>query len=87
MLGNIEADNPNGILKNVTIAVLLKYLRNFWRSLEISLINWKVIFLAKDLKDEFIGMNIKQKVRIKIKEVNLDISPSQILLESIDYLF
>ena len=39
LLGNIEADNPNGILKNVTIAVLLKYLRNFWRSLEISLIN------------------------------------------------
>ena len=30
-------------------------------------------FLAKDLKDQLIGMNIKQKVRIKL-QINLDIS-------------
>ena len=37
-----KADGPNGILKNATIAVPLKYLSNFWRSLEIPLINCKV---------------------------------------------
>ena len=32
-----QADNPaDGILKNATIAVSLKYLSNFWRSLEMS---------------------------------------------------
>ena len=38
-----QADNAvNGILKSVTIAVPLKYLSNFWRLLEMSLINSKV---------------------------------------------
>ena len=44
-------------------------------------------FLAKNLKDQFIGMNIKQKERIKIRQMSLDIFTSQILLESIDCLF
>ena len=30
-------------------------------------------FLAKDLKDHFTGMNIKQKVRIKIQRMSIDI--------------
>ena len=30
-------------------------------------------FLVKDLKDQFIGMNIKQKVIIKIQQTNLDL--------------
>ena len=34
--------NVNGILRNAAIAVLLKYLSNFWRSLEMPLINCKV---------------------------------------------
>ena len=34
----------NGIFKNVKIAVLLKYLTNFWRSLEMPLINCKIHF-------------------------------------------
>ena len=46
LLSNVEAQpNPNhayGILKNATIAVPLKYLSNFWRSLEMPLINCKV---------------------------------------------
>ena len=38
-----QADNAaNGILKNATIGVPLKYLSNFWRSLEMPLINCKV---------------------------------------------
>ena len=42
LLGNTEADNTNGILKNATIGVPSKYLSNFWRSLEIPLINSKI---------------------------------------------
>ena len=38
LLGN----TANGILTNATIAVPLKYLSNFWRSLEMPLINCKV---------------------------------------------
>ena len=44
-------------------------------------------FLAKDLKVQFIRMNIKQKKRIKIQQMNLDIFSNQIFLESIDCLF
>ena len=36
------ANVANGILKKTTIAIPLKYLSNFWRSLERPLINWKV---------------------------------------------
>ena len=31
LLGNTEANGTNGILKNATIAVPLKYLSKFWR--------------------------------------------------------
>ena len=36
LLGNTKTEGANGILKNATIAVPLKYLSNFWRSLEMS---------------------------------------------------
>ena len=39
LIGNTEA---NGAKNKVKIAVPLKYLSNFWRSLEMSLINCKV---------------------------------------------
>ena len=46
LLGNPVAqpnqDQANGILRNATIAVLLKYLSNFWRLLEMLSINRKV---------------------------------------------
>ena len=42
LLENIKGDEANGILKNATIAVPLKYLSNFWVSLEMPLINCKV---------------------------------------------
>ena len=118
----------------------LKYLDNFWRSIEVLLINCKVElklkwskycvlsangndnanvnynanniiflsmtqnymfplsfyqqkiiknylnFLAKDLKKQFIRMNIKQKVRIKIQQMNIDVFSDLILLELIYYL-
>ena len=42
LLQNTEADNANGILRNTAIAVPLKYLSSFWRTLEMPLINCKV---------------------------------------------
>ena len=36
-------DDDNGVFKNVKIAVPLKYLSNFWGSLEMSLINCKIL--------------------------------------------
>ena len=44
-------------------------------------------FLAEDQKDQFIAMNIKQKVRIKLHEIKLDIFLNQTLLELIHYLY
>ena len=44
LIGNTEA---NGTKNGVKIAVPLKYLRNFWRSLEMPLINCKVELLLK----------------------------------------
>ena len=41
-LENTEAVGANQILRNATLAVLLKCLSNFWRLLEMPLINWKV---------------------------------------------
>ena len=46
LLGNTEAkpneNNASGILKNATTTVPLKYLSNFWISLEMPFINCKV---------------------------------------------
>ena len=42
LIGNTDADGANRKKENVKIAVPLKYLSNFWRSLEMPLINFKV---------------------------------------------
>ena len=42
--GLITGTEANGTNEGVKIAVPLKYLRNFWRSLEIPLINCRVKF-------------------------------------------
>ena len=45
------------------------------------------LFVVKNLKDLFIGMNIKQKVKMKYsKWIDIYIFLNQILLELIDYL-
>ena len=44
-------------------------------------------FLARDLKDHFIIMNTKQKVRMKTQQMNINIFLNQILLELIYFLF
>ena len=43
--------------------------------------------IKTSLKDQYIGVNIRQKVRLKFRQMDLDIFLNQILLESIDYLF
>ena len=45
LIGDNVADGANRKKENVKIAVPLKYLRNFWRSLEMPLINCKIEFL------------------------------------------
>ena len=42
VIGDTDADGANKKKENVKIAVPLKYLSNFWRSLEMPLINCKV---------------------------------------------
>ena len=42
--------------------------------------------LGKDFEDQFTGLIIKQKVRINIRQMSIDIFLNQILLELIDYL-
>ena len=39
------------------------------------------------MKDPFIRANIKQKLRIKIQQINTDIFSNQVLLKLIDYFF
>ena len=56
LLENTITDNANGILKNAASAVSLKYLRNFRTILEMPLINCKVDYDLKDLKDHITEM-------------------------------
>ena len=49
LVGNTEADGANRTLKNATNAVPLKYLSNFWRSLEMPLINWKAELTGQNI--------------------------------------
>ena len=42
-------------------------------------------FVATDLKGPFVGVKIKQKVMIKIRQTNLNTVSNQIFLESIDH--
>ena len=45
----------NGVFKNVKIAVPLKYLSNFWRSLEMPLINCKIHLELNWTKDSIMS--------------------------------
>ena len=77
-VNNIDSDNIIFTIKDTKLyapVVTLSKVKSYQK------------FFTKDLKDQFIGMNIKQKVRIKIRQINLYIFSNQILLESIDYLF
>ena len=47
LLGKAVAHGNNGLLNNKTFAVKLKYLTNFWRTIEMLLINCKIEFKIK----------------------------------------
>ena len=53
LLGNIAdaVNNTNSSVKKTKIVFLLKYLNNFWRSLEMPLINCKVFFELNWIED------------------------------------
>ena len=54
----------NGVFKNVKIAVPLKYLSNFWRSLEMPLINCKVHLELDWAKDCVVSTNADARFNI-----------------------
>ena len=49
-----NSNNANGITKNAAIVVPLKYLTNFWWSLEMPLVNCKVELKIKSTKHCFV---------------------------------
>ena len=60
-------DNINNII------FTMKYTKSYVSVATFSAREGYQNFLAKYLKDQFIEMNIKQKVRIKIQQININI--------------
>ena len=82
--GHNAKANPNNIIFTIRDTKLYVPVLN----LSAKIIRDYQKFLAKDLNDQFIGMNKKkQKGIIYTQQMNLDTFSNQILLESIDYLF
>ena len=50
LLENTEADGVNAILEYGTVVVLLNYLKSFWRSLKMPLINGEILFSLQLVK-------------------------------------
>ena len=55
LLGNSTADNANKVWKNAKIMIPLKYIGNFFRSLELPLINTKLELQLNWTKDSVIS--------------------------------
>ena len=70
LVGNTDVDGANRKKENVKIAVLLKYLSNFRRSLEIPLINCKIAFLL-GWYEECILSNDGNAATFKISDAKL----------------
>ena len=70
LIGNTDVDGANRKKENVKIAVLLKYLSNFRRSLEIPLINCKIEFLL-GWYEECILSNDGNAATFKISDAKL----------------
>ena len=94
LLEKTEADGANRILKNGTIAVPLKYLTNFWRSLEMPLINCKVELKLKCTKYCVLSAagadnvnnndNDGNNIIFTIKDTKLSTSPSLIIISAFE---
>ena len=70
LIGNTDADGANRKKESVKIVVPLKYLSNFWRSLEIPLINCKVE-LSLRLCENCILSNVAGNSTFKITDAKL----------------
>ena len=66
LIGNAAIDGANGILKNETIAVSLKCFTNFWWSLEMPLINYKLKLKLKKTKYYVLSVNGNEMIIITI---------------------
>ena len=81
LIGDLEADATDGKVKNTKITIPLKYLSNFWRSLEIPLINFKVellltwgekcILFGGDKKNAGVVQNAVTAATFKITDAKL----------------
>ena len=62
LLENTEADGDNGVFKNPTTTVLLKYLSNFWRSLIDCKVElkpkWAMCFFLSTAGNENVNDNV-----------------------------
>ena len=92
VLGN-ENDNANADSNNVVftikdtelyVPVVTLSARSLYQQ---KTIKHYQIFLGKDMNVRCIGMNIKQKVRIRIEQTTADILSNQTLWELTDCLF
>ena len=82
-----SADNENANSNNIIFSIkVTKLYAPVGILLEKTIKNFQSFF-AKNLKDQFIGVNIKQKLIMKVQQINIDIFSNQILLESRDCLF
>ena len=75
------------VIQMLILIILFHYQRHGILRYQQKIIKNYQSFLAKDLKKQFIRLNLKQNVRIKIRQMNIDIFLNQIFLEPIDYLF
>ena len=81
LIGNLEADGKDERVNNTKIALPLKYLNNFWRSLEIPLINSKVglsltcggecILSGCDVNNAGVVQNAETAANFKIADAKL----------------
>ena len=69
----ITGYTENSSTKNVQIMVALKYLNNFWRTLEMTLINCEIILQLKWSKDCFLvaGTAANQVPEFKVTDTKL----------------
>ena len=67
-----DVNNTNSFVKNTKIVVPLWYLSNFWRSLEMPLINCKVHFELNWIEDCILS-NLGDSAKIKITDAKLHV--------------
>ena len=70
LIGNTDADGANRKKEGVKTVVPLKYLSNFWRSLEIPLINCKDE-LPLEWYENWVLSNVDANSTFKITDANL----------------